>query len=580
MIYVTKKIVILIFSFVFIISISSFAQINNSNPNTNTSNTRDNTSNLNQSVSNPIRINTDISDILTGMRSPVVGVSAPIEDAINPNFYIIGPNDIFLLGLYGYVNQQVQLTVNPEGSVVIPTVGEFQVSGMKLSDAKKDIIKAVKKRYYSSDVSFTLLSPRTFLVNLTGLVQGTFQATPLTRASELMRYLVFDTLNISKTLYEKTNRQEFEKPFFRTQISMRNLILRRKNGVEQKVDIYKYYNTKDDKYNPYLIEGDQLKVPNILIEKNYVSISGAVQLGGLYEFSEGDDLETLIGLGRGFDVNAEPDSIILYRPHADKIGVDIVDLSYDKDKAYKIKIFDRIFVKFKSNYQQMATVLVLGEVQRPGYYPVSYKSTKIKEVLEMAGGLKNTACLPLSILFRYWDGEYTTKDSMENYFNQRANDLLITPNDRANFQVDLRARRNRVVLDYEKLINKNDESQNLILEDKDIIYINDNKNIVYVYGQVNNEGYVPFVLGKDYEYYIEQSGGYALGAEKGDTRIIKFSSRGWYKPGTIEVTSGDFIYVPKADKKTFAENFSLIATGISLLISIITTYLLYRSYTK
>ena len=34
---------------------------------------------------------------------------------------------------------------------------------------------------------------------------------------------------------------------------------------------------------------------------------------------------------------------------------------------------------------------------------------------------------------------------------------------------------------------KNDESQNVILEGKDIIYINDNKNIVYVFGQVAQE---------------------------------------------------------------------------------------------
>jgi len=82
--------------------------------------------------------------------------SVPIEGAIDPNKYIVGPNDLFTLGLYGYINQQVPVVVSPEGSIIIPTVGEVKVSGVTLNEAKDRVVTAVKKRYYSSDVSFTL----------------------------------------------------------------------------------------------------------------------------------------------------------------------------------------------------------------------------------------------------------------------------------------------------------------------------------------------------------------------------------------------------------------------------------------
>jgi protein involved in polysaccharide export with SLBB domain len=158
----------------------------------------------------------------------------------------------------------------------------------------------------------------------------------------------------------------------------------------------------------------------------------------------------------------------------------------------------------------------------------------------------------------------------------RANDVLITPAEKRNFETDIKSRRNRVVVDFEKLIINNDQSQNALLEDKDIIYINDDKKIVYVYGQVNNEGYVPFVAGKEYEYYVERAGGYSLSADDGNTRIIKFNSRGWYKPDDTEINSGDYIYVPKYEKKTFTEKISLIAQIAGVLLGVLTTYLLFK----
>jgi protein involved in polysaccharide export with SLBB domain len=65
--------------------------------------------------------------------------SVPIEGAIDANKYIVGPNDLFTLGLYGYINQQVPVVVSPEGSIIIPTVGEVKVSGVTLNEAKEVI---------------------------------------------------------------------------------------------------------------------------------------------------------------------------------------------------------------------------------------------------------------------------------------------------------------------------------------------------------------------------------------------------------------------------------------------------------
>ena len=525
-------------------------------------------------------INADMADILAQISIPNIinTPGAPMEGVIDPKTYIIGPNDLFTFGIYGYINQQLQLFVNPEGSLIVPTIGEIKIDGLSLEQAKEKVVSAVKKRYYSSEVNFNLLTPRTFWINTSGLVQGKYLATPLTRASDLLRGILYDSLNVSRIFFETTEREKTDKESINpTRMSMRNIKLERKDGSIVNVDLYKYFMTNKDEYNPRLKEGDVLRMPYVSLTKSYISVEGAVQLGGVYEYAEGDDLETVIGLGRGFDNNAEQDSIIIYRPSKENSSFQVISLKYDENKDFKIEVYDRVFVKFISDVNRLATVLVLGEIQRPGYYPIIYKTTKLKDIIEMAGGLRPNASLPLSILFRKWDAEYTAKDSMEIFINQRANDLIVSEMDKKNFDIDMKSRRNRVVVDFEKLLVNNDESQNITLEDKDVVYLNDNKNIVYVFGQVNNEGYVPYEEGKNYEYYVKKAGGYSLAADEGKTRVIRFNSRGWYEAENVEPSSGDFVYVPKKDKKEFKDIITVVSQIASVIIGVLTTYILIRN---
>ena len=51
------------------------------------------------------KINADASDILNQMGSSSFSErSMPIEGAIEPSQYIVGPNDLFTLGFYGYID--------------------------------------------------------------------------------------------------------------------------------------------------------------------------------------------------------------------------------------------------------------------------------------------------------------------------------------------------------------------------------------------------------------------------------------------------------------------------------------------
>lgn len=525
----------------------------------------------------PYKINADAPELMSQFSSQNLQQRTfPVDKAVNPDNYIVGPNDMFNLGIFGYLNQSIPLVVNLEGSLVIPTVGEIRVNGLSLTETKTKVIKAVKKRYYSSDISLTLSAPRVFLVSVLSSVQKKMEVTPLTRASDVVSLVFYDTLDVTNLKYKKTN----ETNEFIPEISLRNIEIMHKDGTKSFADLYRYFATNDDKFNPYLQEGDLLKIPFGQIIKNYVTVTGAVQLGGTYEYNVNDDLESVVSLGRGFEPDAEPDSITVYRIEPGASKYTSYYLSYSKDKNFKINVYDRVFVNFKTDNVKNLSVTVLGEINKPGIYPIAQKNTTLKEVIEMAGGLKSTAYLPLCILFRKYDDEYTRKDTAEIFLNLRANDLIVQTKDKENFDVDVLSRRNRVVVDFQKLFAENDMTQNVVLENKDVIYINDDKKIVYVFGQVSNEGYVPYKEGENFEYYIQKAGGYSLAAEESDTRVIRFNSRGWYKADKTEVRSGDFIYVPKVVKSTFGDNITLIATIVGSLVSILSTYLLIKSTSK
>lgn len=527
-----------------------------------------------------VSINADAGDLLNSINQQQNQTSqfktVFVDKAVDMNKYIVGPNDIFSLGIYGYINQQIPINVSIEGSVVIPTVGEIKVDGLSLKDAKIKVINAVKKRYFSSDISFTLVTPKSFLVTVSSIMQKKFEVNSTNRVSDIINKVFYDTLDVSRAQFTLNNKPEF----FVQNLSLRNIEILHKDGTTSNVDLYRYFVTNNDDLNPYLKEGDFIKIPLGILDNNFVTISGAVQLPGVYEYNKNDDLESIVGVGRGFDFNAQEDSILVFRADPLTLQFETYYLSYSKDKKFKINVYDRVFVKFKSEYMKNYSVTVLGEVNMPGVYPISQKNTRLKDVIEMAGGMKKTAYLPLSIVFRRYDEEYTKTDTAEILINMRANDLIINEKDKLSFERDVISRRNRVIIDFEKLYKYNDTTQNIIMENRDVIYINDNKNIVYVYGQVENEGYVPFKEGEDYKYYIEKAGGYSLAAEEGKTRVIKFNSRGWYEADKAQIRSGDFIYVPKKTPAEFKESLTIIATMIGVVASVITTYLLIMQQNK
>jgi len=287
-----------------------------------------------------------------------------LEGAVDVNKYIVGPNDIFSLGIWGVVNTPLPISVSPEGSLIIPSVGEVAVSGLTLAETKRRVITAVKGRFISAEISLTLVSPRRFIVSVTGVGQGSYPTSAIMRASSLIAFILSDSVSLMKS---------GTMPFERGSFSVRNIQLKRKNGEIQRIDLYKYYATQDEKYNPFLREGDVINIQKYDWEGKFLSVQGAVQFPGVFEFIEGDDLETAIQIARGVTSVANTDSILIARMDKSATKMERIWVTFDKDKYIKLQPNDRIFVSAFAEQRRDFRVLVLGEVVRPGSYPIFAK---------------------------------------------------------------------------------------------------------------------------------------------------------------------------------------------------------------
>ncbi|HAY33474.1 MAG TPA: hypothetical protein DCY06_05000, partial [Bacteroidetes bacterium] len=288
------------------------------------------------------------------------------------------------------------------------------------------------------------------------------------------------------------------------------------------------------------------------------------------------DLETALQLVRGVASVANLDSITVSRMDPTATRMEKIYLSYDNDKNFKLLPNDRVYVNAHAEVRRDFKVLVLGEVVRPGNYPITLNTTRLSDIINEAGGLLPNSYLPNSEVYRKLDTFFIqtkNRDTLENVYTRRLNDIVSNKEEKESFDQDLLYKIGRVNVDFEKL-EKGDNSQDVILKNGDIVYIADNKKEVYVYGQVNRPGFVPYKEGADAQYYIDAAGGYGERADEDEIRVIKFKTREWLEPDEATIQSSDFVYVPRIIKRDFAYDIDLISKVAGVIVSVITLTLL------
>jgi protein involved in polysaccharide export with SLBB domain len=245
---------------------------------------------------------------------------------------------------------------------------------------------------------------------------------------------------------------------------------------------------------------------------------------------------------------------------------------------------DRVFVRSKRYLREEFNVIVSGEVLQPGTYAITRDSTKLSEVIRWAGGFTPEAAIPECKIFR---STASGDPAEQNPDYERLTEMRLSGMDRREreyFNYEATIRRGFVSVDFRRLFLDADSAADVTLKDGDFIVVPARSRAVYVYGQVSNPGYLTYMPGLDYRYYVQKAGGYSVAADKGNVSLIKAGTKKWVEADEEPVEEGDAVFVPRHTEperiRDFAYYFELARDIISVGTTAATIYFLIHQANK
>lgn len=470
---------------------------------------------------------------------------------INESDYFVGPGDILNIQINGIETFNYQVQIDPEGNINIPKIGLVNLKNKNLFDAKKIIKDEIGKDFKSVKIYISLIKFRTIKVSILGEVRNssTFTFTSNTR--------LFDAVSKAGLL---------------SSADIRNIKIINDNN-SKKFDLLKFIRLGDKSQNPYLVEGDFVRVNKV---DRIVALYGAVLYPGNYEFVENEKVNDLVEVAGGFTHSAREDSIEVITYAEDNETLISNYYSFDELKNLTLHKFDKIAVREKVDYLTDRMVRVDGFVKYPGYHKIVKNKTTLSELLlKSAGGFRDQASIKDAYVIRTIGSEETDKE-FERLKTVPIADM--TDDEYDYFKARSREQKGRIVLDFRKLFLDKDHSEDLILKRGDIIVVPEAKDYVTLVGQVVRPGNLIFKENLKVKDYIELAGGFSWRAIENDVRVIKSESGEWIEADEVDsLAPGDIIWIPEDPPappfwETFKDVLSItgqLATVITAIVAII-----------
>jgi protein involved in polysaccharide export with SLBB domain len=475
-----------------------------------------------------------------------------LDATVDEATYVVGPGDRFTVVLTGKLVGGYELVVTPEGEVVIPEYGTVAVDGLTLESAKRATLQALKSRYRDVDISLSLTGLRRVKVSVSGEVEepGVYVLSAGDRVSEVVR-MAGGTV---------------------TGASQRNIVLFRGDN-QILVDLLKYFRTHCRECNPYVHEGDVVVVPKAESRVNRIGIFGAVRSPSNLEYAKSDNLYDLVLLGFGLTTDADSFSCDIVRFESDQVSSREIHVQLpsgpawvDSAKCVELVPDDRVYFRSIPGYHEMAQVTIEGEVVFPGAYPIIEDSTRLSELIEMAGGLTENASLNESRMVRAGYSSMEEED-FERQLRISAEDLNYV--EKEYLKAQSIGTPGRVSVDFNKLIVDKDGRYDIPLKHGDYIVIPRLSRTVRVIGKVTRPGLVEYFPGKDVKYYIDQAGGFGWKANKGEVRVVKSASGAIVKPsGKLPIDVGDAVVVPESKDRNWWGTIKDVGTFLASMATV------------
>jgi polysaccharide biosynthesis/export protein len=457
-----------------------------------------------------------------------------------PNFdltYIVGVGDVFDLMLTGKVSSQSEVTVQRDGTMIIPGYGKVSVAGKSLLEAQEIVSNFLNIADIGIKPYITLSKARDIQVILLGGVKNPGIYT-LSAGSNIIA-----ALNIAGGIGESG--------------SYRNIDLRRGGKSLKIIDLYDTFVFGTQDFILPLRSGDIVFVNPL---SYLVPITGGINTPAIYEMLSGEKLSDVIKFAGNFSYSFSGfDSVELRRFSATDSSQSNVKL---KDlQNITLKPRDEILVPSYTNAMAEIQFITLeGMVHRPGKYFIA-EGEKLSAVIERAGGYKKDAYVYGAALFR------ESATTMEAEFNTRIyGDTLafIIANvsqpgsviDASTLDIikeenSVKKFTGRVITPFDQDLIESDPSKDISLKDNDRIVIPRLEKVVYSFGDFRNPSNMLYQPELKLSDYIQTSGGFNDSSSRDiividpdgktniyEDRLLSFSR-------DIQIYPGSIIYAPR-----------------------------------
>jgi protein involved in polysaccharide export with SLBB domain len=227
---------------------------------------------------------------------------------------------------------------------------------------------------------------------------------------------------------------------------------------------------------------------------------------------------------------------------------------------------ERLYVYYIPEYHQQHEAAIMGEVQRPGVYPIREGIERLSHLVTSAGGFRPTADLSAIRVHRKSASSREKDPELDRLLPLPRKELTATEYEV--MRTKLAALGGSFRVDWNRL--QSDGDLDLLLMDGDTVFVERLVPTIRVGGEVRRPGMLNYVAGASIEDYVRQAGGYTDRAWRGKVRLVRaVTGQTLLAKNARVLDPGDFVWVPEKPDVTAWEQSREILTALAQVATII-----------
>ena len=314
-----------------------------------------------------------------------------------------------------------------------------------------------------------------------------------------------------------------------------------------------------------------------LNDPGILTINGYVLKPGVFPYADNMTVEDLILLAGGLMDGASLSRVDIARRVLDPYSLMPKDtigetfsfalkdgLAMDGGEHFLLQPYDVVSVRKSPSFRVQKFVKIEGEVAFPGEYVLLSEGERLSELVRRSGGPTRQAFLAGGMLSRIMNEEEKNLQAAKEKMLRAGTGRGVSSIGQITDDVFT------VAIDLDKAVAHPGSEYDLILREGDRIYVPEKLSTVKISGDVLYPNTVIYVPGQGVRYYINNAGGYGVGAKKSKTYIVYMNGKVMpANSGSATIEPGCEIVVPQRTT-TFANSLTQVMAMTSTFTSMTT----------